>query len=84
MKAPKTACALFVPIAICGGRPAASSAGRVTSPPPPAIELTKPPTAATTERRTMAAGESKRTGDEDTRPQPHSRTLASRATGWRS
>ena len=28
VKAPKTACALLVPIAICGGRPAASRAGR--------------------------------------------------------
>ncbi len=68
VKAPKTACALLVPMASCGGSPAASSAGKVTRPPPPAIELTKPPKPAMAERRTMAAGDSTKTGGENTCP----------------
>src|SRR5438132_805828 len=47
--APNTACPLLVASATCGGNPAASSAGRLTSPPPPPIASTSPaPKAAAT------------------------------------
>src|SRR5439155_96395 len=58
--APNTACPLFVPSAMCGGRPAAMSDGTVTSPPPPAMASTNPAKKAASARIAIAEGASTR------------------------
>ena len=50
VRAPNTACPLFVPSAIGAGSPAASSAGSATSPPPPPMASTSPATNAAAAR----------------------------------
>ncbi|MOA54918.1 hypothetical protein D3C78_1786180 [compost metagenome] len=50
MAEPKVELSLLVPKTRCGGKPAVSSAGVVSSPPPPAIASMKPAMKATTAR----------------------------------
>jgi hypothetical protein len=42
MSVPQVDCILFVPSAICGGRPAHSNAGKEINPPPPAMASMNP------------------------------------------